>query len=171
MVLKGTWAAMADRQVDTAGRSSTWSAYRVARLRLGALASLAATLVLAGCRADSFSAPQSGPCTDQPGCVTGPSTPVSPVVLSSIDDARLRLVPQIGDAATQRTLTSALSALNAALADRRDADARIQLAYVYAEIAPFRSRTASGIPVDPPDVAALRLELIPAANTLGVRIE
>jgi hypothetical protein len=96
---------------------------------------------------------------------------VGPVVLSSIDDARLRLVPQIGDAATQRKLAAALSSLNAALAERRDSDARLDLARVYAAIAPFRTTAPDGTPVDPPDVSALRLELLPAANALGVRSE
>ena len=77
---------------------------------------------------------------------------------------------QIGDAATQRTLRAALSSLNDALVERRDADARRNLAQVYAAIAPFRTTSPDGTPVDPPDVSALRLELIPAANTLGVRI-
>lgn len=137
---------------------------------LRALAVTIAVAAVSACRADSFSAPQSGACADEPGCVTDPSAPVSAVVLSSIDDARLRLVPQIGDAATQRTLRAALSSLNDALVERRDADARRNLAQVYAAIAPFRTTSPDGTPVDPPDVSALRLELIPAANTLGVRI-
>lgn len=130
-----------------------------------------AAVSLSACRADSFSAPQSGPCTGEPGCRDVLTEPVSAVVFASIDDARLRLVDQIGDAATQRRLNQALNSLNVGLAEGRASDARIALAQVYALIAPFRTIDPDGTPIDPPDVAALRLELVPASNALGVRIE
>ena len=171
MVLNGLLRKfMTDRQLAGGGGISSGGAYHAPRLRFRALAALIATLALAACRADSFSAPQSGACTTEPGCLA-PMEPVDPVVFSSIDDARLRLVPQIGDAATQRKLTGALNALNEGLRNGREADARVSLAQVYAAIAPFRTKTPDGAPVDPPDVSALRLELVPAAIALGVSVE
>ena len=130
-----------------------------------------AGVLLAGCRADSFTAPHAVGCTGQPGCRTTPSAPVDPTVYASLYDATLRLVPAIGNASAQDALTSALRALSEALQDGRTGDARTALAAVYVQLAPFRTTEVDGTRVDPPDVAALRLALVPAANTLGVQIQ
>lgn len=131
----------------------------------------AAGLLLAGCRSDSFTAPNAVDCTGEPGCRTAASEPVDPAVYASLDDAELRLVPVIGDAATQSALAGDLRALAQALRDGRTSDARAALADVYVQIAPFRITGAADGMMDPPDVAALRLELVPAANALGVQVK
>jgi hypothetical protein len=127
--------------------------------------------LLAGCRADSFTSPHSVDCTGQPGCRATPTAPVDPTVYTSLNDAKARLAPTVGNAATQRALADALDALSQALEDGRTSDARAALAEVYEHLAPLRVTRADGTRVDLPDVAALRLDLVPAANTLGVQIQ
>lgn len=131
----------------------------------------AAGVLLAGCRSDSFTAPQAVDCTGEPGCRTTLSAPVDPLVYASLDDATLRLAPVIGDAATQSALAAHLRALSQALRDGRASDARAALANVYVQLAPFRITRPDGAAMDPPDVAALRLELVPAENALGVQVK
>lgn len=130
-----------------------------------------ATVSLAACRADSFSAPASVDCTGEPGCRPTTSAPIDQSVYASLDDASARLVSGIGDAATQRALTDLLHELTQALREGRTSDARAQLAQVYARLTPLRVALPDGTQIDPPDVAALRLGLVPAANALGVRTQ
>lgn len=131
-----------------------------------------AGLLLAGCRADSFTSPQAADCTGEPGCNTTPLAPIDPEVYAALDDAVLRLVPTITGAATpQASLAGSLQALSHALKARRAADARIALADVYVQLAPFRVTRGDGTEVDPPDVSAVRLALVPAANALAVQIK
>jgi hypothetical protein len=148
-----------------ASRPSSWVGPRVIALIV------MAGVLLAGCRTDSFTSPQAVDCTGQPGCPATPSAAVDPTVYASLDDATLRLVPAIGNGATQRALTSALHALSQALKDGRTSDARAALADVYVQLAPLHVTQPDGTKVDLPDVAALRLELVPAANALGVQIK
>jgi hypothetical protein len=130
-----------------------------------------AGVLLAGCRSDSFTSPQAVDCTGEPGCRTSLSTPVDPTVYASLDDATRRLAPVIGDEATQDAIASDLRALSQALRDGSASDARAALAHVYVQLAPFRVTRPDGTTMDPPDVAALRLELVPAANALGVQVK
>ena len=126
--------------------------------------------LLAGCRGDSFTAPNAVDCTGEPGCRTSPSAQVDPVVYASLDDAAQRLAPLIGMTSTQQALAASLHAVSQALREGRTSDARASLARVYQLIAPFRVTRSDGTKADLPDVAALRLDLVPAANTLGVQI-
>jgi hypothetical protein len=127
--------------------------------------------LLTGCRSDSFTAPNAVDCTGQPGCRATLLAPVDSTVYASLDDARLRLAPVIGSSAVHVALGSALRELSLALEQRQASDARTALADVYVQLAPFRVTGPDGTTVDPPDVAALRLDLVPAANALGVQIQ
>lgn len=145
------------------------------RSRTGArtIAAIAtAALVVAGCRSDSFTSPNAADCTGQPGCHTPVGAQVAPEVFVSLTDAASRLVPSLNASPAQRqSIVGAINALSRALEQNRYADARASLAQVYELIAPFRTRQTDGTEVDTPDVAAIRLDLVPAANTLGVHIE
>lgn len=126
--------------------------------------------LLTGCRADSFTAPHADDCTGEPGCRTTPTAPVDPIVLVSLEDARLRLAPSIEHTSSQQSaLASSLNLLAQALENGNATDARLALADVYEQAARFRITRDDGVTIDPPDVAALRLALVPAANALGVQ--
>ena len=129
-----------------------------------------AGLLLTACRADSFTSSQAADCTGQPGC-RATSSPVDPTVYSALNDARLRLAPAIGTATTQAAIEGALHEISIALENGRTSDARAALARVYVELEPYRITLSDGTKIDPPDVAALRLGLVPAANTLGVHAQ
>jgi hypothetical protein len=132
----------------------------------------AAALVVAGCRGDSFTSPNVADCTGQAGCHTPVGAQAAPEVFASLTDAASRLVPSLGaPASQQQPIVGAINALARALQQNRYADARASLAQVYELIAPFRIRQSDGTEVDTPDVAAIRLDLVPAANTLGVHIQ
>jgi hypothetical protein len=138
--------------------------------RRGAIAALAVLMsTLAACRADSLSAPPpefTELCGTAPGCRTSTSAPLDTVVLIAIDDAASRLTPGIQDVTARATVASLLGKLSADLAASRIADARTHLALVYDEI--DLMETAAGIRGDLPDLAAIRLGLVPTANSLGV---
>lgn len=132
------------------------------------IAAMLAGVFVMGCRSDSLSAPGAAACSGQPGCRATPSAPVDPIVYSALDDATLRLVPNIGGSETQETLSNAIASLAQALKDGRSSDARADLANVYTVLAPLGVAQPGGTAIDPPDVAALRLDLLPAVNALGV---
>jgi hypothetical protein len=93
---------------------------------------------------------------------------VDPNVVISVDDARVRLVANLGDAATRNALDADFGTLGTALLDNRLTDARTALADIYARLATLRVPGDGGALIDPPDVAAIRLELIPTTTALGV---
>lgn len=137
--------------------------------RMRSIAVLAtAALLAAGCRGDSFTSPNVD-CSGQAGCRTPPGAPAAAEVFVSLNDAETRLVPTLGQPAAQHSIIAAIDALSRALQENRYADARASLAQVYELIAPFRTTQSDGTGVDTPDVAAIRLDLVPAANTLGVQ--
>lgn len=125
-----------------------------------------ATVLVGACRADSLSAPQATDCTGQPGCRPTPTAPVDATVYSSLSDGMGRLAPSLGAGAA---LGNALNSLDQALRTGHDADARTYLAEVYAQLIPLRVTLADGTKTDLPDASALRLELVPVANALGVQ--
>jgi hypothetical protein len=139
-------------------------------LRLGLVLVLGAAL-LGGCRADSMSAPPLTNCPGDPGCRTSPSAAIDASVYASLGDATSRLAPTVSDPAARADLMSALQALTDDLDRGRDADARTALAQVYAELLPLRVTLGSGVTGYPPDLAALRLDLVPVANALGVQTQ
>lgn len=130
-----------------------------------------ATLLAVGCRSDSFTSPNAADCTGQPGCHTAQGAAAAPEVFISLNDAATRLVPSLGAPSAQQSIIGALNDVSRALEENRYADARASMAQVYELIAPFRTKNSNGTEVDPPDVAAIRLDLVPAANTLGIQIQ
>ena len=128
-------------------------------------------VLLGGCRADSLVAPNPSNCTGQTGCHADPSAPADAMVLAGLSDGMLRLVPGIGSASIQSALLQALNTLNTNLADGNATNARTALAQEYSLLDPMRITIADGTRIDLPDASALRLELIPAANTLGVQAQ
>lgn len=145
------------------GRART-AAYTIAAIGI-------ATLLAVGCRSDSFTSPNAADCTGQAGCHTPQGAAAAPEVFISLNDAATRLVPSLGAPSAQQSIIGALNAVSRALEENRYADARASLAQVYELIAPFRTKKSDGTEVDTPDVAAIRLDLVPAANTLGIQIQ
>jgi hypothetical protein len=113
---------------------------------------------------------QSTECGSEPGCRATQSDVVDPVVIAALDDARERLVPALDDDAARAALLSALQALEQQLKANRTAEARVRLALVYAQLDRMRITLPGSDPVDLPDVTAIRLALVPVANTLGVPV-
>lgn len=137
-------------------------AARGASLALGAL-------LLVGCRSDSITTPtQPTVCGDEIGCRSTQSDPVGPLVFAALDDARERLVPSLDDAAARETLASALSALRASLQANRSVEARTRLAMALVHLDRLRVVIPGTSPLDLPDLAAIRLALVPVSNALGV---
>ena len=129
------------------------------------------TLVMAACRADSLTTPlQSTDCGDEPGCRPSQNVPVDPAVIAAVDDARERLAPTLDDAGARVTLTGALQALQQKLEANRSAEARVRLSMVFVELDRLRVTFPGEAPVDLPDMAAIRLAMVPVANALGVKI-
>jgi hypothetical protein len=137
--------------------------------RLAALVGTA-TLLAAGCRGDSVTTPSESAvaCANEPGCRPSQSAPVDAVVLAAVADARERLIPMLDDASAGATLALALQRMSEALEANRSADARARLADVYVVLDRLRV-TVDGGTFDLPDVSAIRLALVPAANALGVQ--
>lgn len=155
-------------------RHQTAAAAPTARTRTAAHTITAigiAALLAVGCRSDSFTSPNAADCTGQPGCHTPQGAAAAPEVFISLNDAATRLVPSLGAPSAQQAIIGALNAVSRALEENRYADARASLAQVYELIAPFRTKNSDGTAVDTPDVAAIRLDLVPAANTLGIQIQ
>lgn len=138
--------------------------------RLG-MALIVGAALMAGCRADSLSAPPVTNCPGEPGCRTSPAATIDASVYAALTDATGRLAPTVSDPSARATLTSALNALSQDLDSGRDADARTALAQVYAAMVPLRVTLGNGVTGYPPDLAALRLDLVPIANTLGVQTQ
>lgn len=132
------------------------------------LALALSALVLAGCRADSLVAPNRSDCTGQPGCSTSSSLQVDPVVYASLTDGGTRLVPSMGSGTHENALAGDLTKLQNALHAGHAQNARTALAGAYAQLELLKTTSPDGTKVDLPDEGALRLELIPVANTLGV---
>ena len=139
-------------------------------VRLGVALLVGATF-LAGCRADSLSAPPLTNCPGDPGCRTSPTATIDASVYAALSDATGRLAPTVSDPAARATLTAALNSLSQDLDGGRDADARTALAQVYAAMVPLRVTLGNGVTGYPPDLAALRLDLVPVANALGVQTQ
>lgn len=128
-----------------------------------------ASLLLVGCRSDSITTPtQPTVCGDEIGCRASQSDPVGPLVFAALDDARERLVPTLDDAAARETLASALSTLRASLQANRSVEARTRLAMAYVQLDRLRVVIPGTAPLDLPDLAAIRLALVPVSNALGV---
>jgi len=129
----------------------------------------AALLLVSGCSSDSITSPAaSTPCVGEQGCRPSTSEPLDPSVLGALDDARERLVPALDDAATRTSLDGVLLQLEQQLKASRTADARVRLALAYAQLDQARIALPGNDPMDLPDIAAIRLALVPVANALGV---
>lgn len=126
------------------------------------------TLAVAGCRADAIALPaQMGAC-GEPGCRRSFDVPVDAVVFEAIDDASQRIVVALDDADARQALLVSLTKLRESLKANRTADARTNLAAIYVRLDGMRVRGPGDVAVDLPDVAALRLALVPVTNALGV---
>jgi hypothetical protein len=143
-----------------------------ARRVLARAACLVLVALLAGCRSDSLTRPADRPveCGDEIGCRPSESAPVDPMVFAALDDARERLLPGIDGAADRASLGALLGELREGLRANRSTDARMRLALLYLRLDAMRVTLAGSDPVDLPDIAALRLALVPAANALGVKV-
>jgi hypothetical protein len=130
-----------------------------------------ATTLAVGCRGDSITMPSqdSAGCVSEPGCRATESTPVDPVVLAAIADASERLLPGIDDVAVRGALDGALRSLSQALQSNRSPDARGRLVEIYIQLDKLRIPVEGTGSVDLPDVAAIRLALVPVGNALGVQ--
>jgi hypothetical protein len=141
---------------------------RSPRASLG-LVVVAASLAI-GCGDDAVTMPEriASECADQPGCRATDATPVDPIVFAVVADARERLVPMLDDAAARRTLTSTFQSLDQALHANQSGVARARLGELYGQLDRVRM-VVDGVSFDLPDVAAIRLALVPVANALGVK--
>lgn len=131
---------------------------------------VALTFVVSACRADSIMLPEQATSCAEPGCRPSFAAPVDAVVFAAIDDARERIVLALDDAADRQTLSRALDGLYESLKANRTADARLLLSGIYARLDRMRIQAPGSDPVDLPDVAALRLALVPVTNALGVTV-
>jgi hypothetical protein len=142
----------------------------------GGLAVLA-TMLVVGCSGDSATNPVTPPtpplppvgmCANEPGCRTSTAAPVDPLVFAAVADARERLVPMVDVATARVALDRSLGALELALRANDTPTARGHLADVYAQLDRLRVEVEGIGRVDLPDVAAIRLGLVPVAHALGV---
>lgn len=143
--------------------------------RLGALTLLA--LAAAACRGDSVVAPAQ---SAQPICETSACAnpdapaPTAAIVIAPLEDAALRIVPNMLDARARAELPGVLNALRADLLAGRLDRARIQLARSYDALE--RAAAVAGGSDDPSrvldlaDLSAIRLALVPASAALGVSV-
>jgi hypothetical protein len=140
--------------------------------RLACGATVLAALLGSACRSDSITTPIDGEpvgCTDAPGCRPSEREAVSPLVFAAVADAIERLVPMLDASAGRTALVRGLAALQAELQANRSAPARARLAEVYVELDRMRITVEGLGAVDLPDVAAIRLAMVPVANALGVK--
>ena len=123
---------------------------------------LTALLGLAACRADSATTYDSS-CTDQPGCAS--ASIVEPNVLQALSDAASRILPALAPGAAAE-LGAPLTRLQAALSRSDMPGGRLALVMTYDAI----DRAERTSPVSRPDLAVIRLSLVPAARALGLAI-
>ncbi len=137
------------------------SAYSDIRVGRCIVSVVVASLVFGACRGDAVTGYDTG-CSDQPGCDTRSET-LSPGALSALEDASTRLTGALSTSLAS-ALSSRLDQLEAALKTRNLYAGRLALAATYDVLGHAERST----PEARPDLAAVRLALIPAARVLGV---
>ncbi|HEX3159797.1 MAG TPA: hypothetical protein VHQ45_14855 [Gemmatimonadaceae bacterium] len=132
--------------------------------------------LLGACRGDSITMPVQATeavCYDVVCAQPMALAPDSPIVIQPLEDAVERLVPTVSDPRMRNELGQLLGTLRRDLIAGRLPAARIGLAHAYEWIERTSPSLDDGrVPVgspalDPADLVAIRLALVPAAGALG----
>lgn len=120
-------------------------------------------LSFAACKSDNVTGSYAE-CVDLPGCQSETAT-VAPDVMNALDDANSRVLPEL-DSSARAALKLPLARLATALVQRNIEEGRTALAAALSAIDQAeRANSASR-----PDLGVLRLNLVPAARSLGLPI-